>query len=90
MEYNKASFFQDSVVPFLEPLLKIGYSEPKKNRIYEMGRCRWGCSGNCTSCSGSCVGTCGNAPCKQSCDWHCGWDCTGSCFKRCTQNMNRL
>ncbi len=90
MENNKSSFFQNSVVPFLEPGLKIGYDEPQEVRVYEMGRCVWGCSSVCKSCKGSCVNTCGNAPCMQSCDWHCGGTCSGSCFKRCTQNMNRL
>ena len=89
MEYQKASFFQNDVVPFLAPVLNIRYDAPPKVRVYEMSRCQWGCSGNCRSCKGSCVGTCGNAPCRQGCYWYCE-SCTGSCFKRCTQNMNRL
>lgn len=89
MGNNKVSFFQNSVIPFLEPMLNVGSDEPQKVSVYEMSRCQWRCSGNCTSCTNSCVGTCGNAPCKQGCYWYCE-SCTGSCFKRCTQNMNRL
>ena len=89
MELNQASFFQNILVPFLEPALQIRYDDPKKARVFEMGRCQWGCSGKCSSCKGSCVNYCGNAPCQQGCYWYCE-SCTGSCFKRCTQNMNRL